>query len=102
MDHANDAIFIADAATGMLIDANRKAQELIGRTLEEIRTMHQTDLHPPDKKDLFPEVFLQHAREGTALQTEIIADRDGRHIPVIASATIIDLGGRRCLHGDLP
>jgi PAS domain S-box-containing protein len=96
MDHANDAIFIADAGSGMLIDANRKAQELIGRTLEEIRTMHQTDLHPPDKKELFPEVFLHHAREGTALQTEIIAGGDRRHIPVIASATIIDLGGRRC------
>jgi PAS domain S-box-containing protein len=96
MDHANDAIFIADAGTGMLIDANRKALELIGRTLAEIRTMHQTDLHPPDKKGLFPDVFLQHAREGTALQTEIIADQEQRHIPVIASATIIDLGGRRC------
>ncbi len=96
MDHANDAIFIADARTGMLIDANRKARELIGRNPEEIRTMHQTDLHPPDKKELFPDVFFRHASEGTALQTEIIADRDGRHIPVIASATIIDLGGKRC------
>jgi PAS domain S-box-containing protein len=97
MDHANDAIFIADVRTGMLIDANRKAQDLIGRTLEEIRTMHQTDLHPPDKKELFPDVFLHHARARTALQTEIIADHERRHIPVIASATIIDLGGRRCL-----
>jgi PAS domain S-box-containing protein len=96
MDHASDAIFIADAGTGMLIDANRKALELIGRSLEEIKAMHQTDLHPPDKKELFPEVFLQHAREGTAIQTEIIANRNGRHIPVIASATIMDLGGRRC------
>jgi PAS domain S-box-containing protein len=97
MDHANDAIFIADARTGMLIDANRKAQGLIGRTLEQIRAMHQTDLHPPDKKELFPDVFLHHAQEGTSLQTEIIAEPEGRHIPVIASATIIDLGGRRCL-----
>lgn len=96
MDHANDAIFIADAKTGMLIDANRKAQKLIGRTLEEIKTMHQTDLHPQDKKDLFPDVFLQHASDGTPLQTEIIADPDGRHIPVIASATIMDIGGRSC------
>ena len=95
MDHASDAIFIADADTGMLIDANRKAQELIGRNLEEIRAMHQTDIHPTDKKDLFPDVFLQHAREGTSLQTEIIAKK-GWHIPVIASATIIDLGGKRC------
>jgi PAS domain S-box-containing protein len=96
MDHANDAIFIADAKTGMLIDANRKARELIGMTPEEVRLMHQTDIHPPDKKDLYPDVFLKHAREGTAFQTEIIAGSNGRHIPVIASATIIDLGGRSC------
>lgn len=97
MDHANDAIFIADAKTGRLIDANRKASDLIGRSLDEIKTMHQTDLHPADKKELFPEVFLQHASDGTPLQTEIISYRDGRHIPVIASATIMDLGGRQCL-----
>jgi PAS domain S-box-containing protein len=97
MDHASDAIFIADAQTGMLIDANKKAQKLIGRTLDEIRMMSQTNLHPPDKKTLFPDVFLQHARDGTALQTEIIADQEGRQIPVIGSATIIDLGGRHCL-----
>jgi PAS domain S-box-containing protein len=96
MDHASDAIFIADAKTGMLIDANRKAQELFGRSLEEIKTMHQTDLHPPEKKDLFPDTFLQHARDGTSLQTDIISYQDGRHIPVIASATIMDLGGKRC------
>jgi PAS domain S-box-containing protein len=97
MDSANDAIFIADASTGVLIDANRKARDLIGRTPEEIRSMHQADLHPPDKKDLFPDIFLRHAQEGTSLQTEIITHAEGRHIPVIASATIIDLGGRRCL-----
>jgi len=96
MDHANDVILIADATTGMLIDANRKAQELIGRPPEEIRTLHQTDIHPLEKKDLFPGVFLRHAGDGTAFQTEIIAGRDGRQVPVIASATVIDLGGRRC------
>jgi len=96
MDHANDAIFIADTTTGMLVDANRKARDLIGRNPEEIRAMHQTDLHPPEKKDMYPDVFLHHAREGTAFQTDIIDGHDGRHIPVIASATIIDLGGRLC------
>ncbi len=39
MDHANDAIFIADAETGMLLDANKKTQDLIGRTLAEIQTL---------------------------------------------------------------
>ena len=102
MDHANDAIFIADAATGMLIDANRKAQELIGRTLEEIKTMHQTDLHPPDKKELFPEVFLQHAREGTALQTEIIAGPRRAAYTGHCECNDHRSRGKALFHGDLP
>jgi PAS domain S-box-containing protein len=97
MDQASDAIFIADVKTGMLIDANRKARELSGRSLEEIKTMHRANLYPPDRKDLFLDMLLQNARDGTPFQAELIADHDGRHIPVIASATIMDLGGKRCL-----
>jgi PAS domain-containing protein len=51
MDSANDAIFIADAESGMLTDANHKAQELIGRSLEEIQQMHQSELHPPEESE---------------------------------------------------
>ncbi len=99
MDHANDAIFIADAETGMLIDANRKAQDLIGRSLDEIRAMHQSALHPRENNDLYKEYFAEHAREGTGLQAEIVVDREGNNIPVIVSSTVIDLGGRRCMMG---
>jgi PAS domain S-box-containing protein len=99
MDHANDAIFIADAGTGMLMDANKKAQKLIGRSLDEIRTMNQSELHPQENSAMFREHFLQHAIEGTGLQTEIVVDREGRQIPVLVSATVIDLGGRQCIMG---
>ncbi|MFA5347172.1 MAG: PAS domain S-box protein [Methanoregula sp.] len=99
MDHANDAIFIADAETGMLLDANKKTQELTGRTLTEIRTMHETELHPKEDEGRYQAYFKKHAREGTGLQEEIIVDLRGNHIPVIVSATILDLGGRRCMMG---
>ncbi len=49
MEEANDAIFIADAKTGKLLEANRKAQILIGKSLAEIRKMHQDELHPKRK-----------------------------------------------------
>jgi PAS domain S-box-containing protein len=99
MDHANDAIFISDAETGKIIDANKKAQAMVGRTLEEIRCMYQSDLHPTENSALFREYFLQHAREGTGLLTEIVVDREGRQKPVLVSATIMDIGGRPCLMG---
>jgi|GEM_PF-6898398 len=37
MDHASDAIFIVDVATMAFLDANKKAQEITGRSLEDIR-----------------------------------------------------------------
>ncbi len=99
MDHANDAIFIADAETGMLLDANRKTQELIGRSLDEIRTMHESDLHPRGEEEKYRAYFKNHALEGTGHQEEIIVDNKGTQIPVIVSTTILYLSGRRCMMG---
>jgi len=47
MDNANDAIFVTDLETGMLLDANRKVLELTQFSLEEIKTLHYGDLSPP-------------------------------------------------------
>jgi PAS domain S-box-containing protein len=99
MDYANDAIFIADAKTGMLLDANKKAQELIGRTLAEIQGMHESALHPEEEEEKYRAYFKKHALEGRGLQEETVVDQKGNHIPVIVSATILDLGGRRCMMG---
>ena len=81
----------------MLIDANTKAQTLIGRPLEEIRAMNQSELHPKEERDLYKGYFAEHARDGTGVQAETVVDREGNTIPVIVSSTAIDLGGRRCL-----
>ena len=97
MDSANDAIFIADIETGMLIDANNKAQVLIGRTRVEIQGMHITGLHPEKDREKYRMYFEQHAHDGGSVNEETIVDREGREIPVIASATCLDIGGRACL-----
>ena len=99
MDHANDAIFIADAETGMLLDANKKTQVLTGRTLAEIRTLHESALHPGEEEEKYRAYFKKQAQEGTGLQEEVIVDLKGNHIPVIVSTTILDLGGKRCMMG---
>ncbi|MCK9591085.1 MAG: PAS domain S-box protein [Methanoregula sp.] len=98
MDHANDAIFISDAETGILLDANIKAQNMIGRTLVEIQTMYDRDLLPQEQKEKYQAYSKKYAREGTGLQAEVV-DKKGDHIPVIISSTILDLGGRRSIMG---
>lgn len=97
MDSANDAIFIADIETGMLIDANNKAQQMIGRKRPEIKVMHITVLYPERDRETCMKFFNQHVLEGSGIQEEIIIDSGGREIPVIMSATRLEIGGRPCL-----
>jgi len=99
MDYANDAIYIADAETGMLLDANNKTQALIGRTLSEIQTMHESQLHPKEEEEKYRAYFKRHSREGMGLQEEVVVDQNGNRIPVIVSAAVLNLGGRRCMMG---
>ena len=97
MDHANDSIFITDMETSMLLDANKKALELTRRTLHEIRAMNQRELIPYPASDRFPDSFGQRLAEGKWVEEEIVVDREGKQIPVIVSATVIELGGKHCV-----
>ena len=100
MDSANDAIFIADAETGMILDANRRAQELVGRTIEELRAMHQTQLHPQAEQERYAGIFSDHVDRGKGLSEPVVVrHRDGRLIPVEISASIIDISGQKVVLG---
>ncbi len=94
MESANDAIFLADAKTGKLIDANIKACELIGRDRFEIIGMHQTELHPAEEVKKYEKIFKKHVKEGSAIhETIYIVHKDSRRIPVSISSSIFEIGG---------
>lgn len=95
MNNASDAIFIMDAGSGMITDANRKAQEMLGRSLSELRAMHFTMLHPAEAHALCTRYFSRTAEEGTASYTTEIVSGEGRLVPVMMNSTAMDLGGRR-------
>lgn len=100
-DQASDAIFLADPESGALLDGNRRAQELIGRSLGEIRSMHQRDLHPPEEWERYAAVFQKHAEDPTGTSTSdlLVQHRDGRRIPVDISGSAFRAGGRRIQMG---
>jgi PAS domain S-box-containing protein len=96
-----DAVFIADAETGIIVDANREAEHLIHRSHAEIIGLHQSQLHPPELLETVREMFQTGAvsNSGGTFYTEALRS-DGGHVPIEISATIIDLGdGRRVLQG---
>ena len=98
---AQDAIFIADPESGMMLDCNRKGEELIGRSREELRRMHQTELHPPQERRQYSADFGRAASTKGARFTELeVLHRDGHRIPVeISSGGTIELGGRQVHFG---
>ncbi len=98
--HLNDAAFLADVDTGELLDANKQAEALLGRTREEVIGVHQSKLHPPGKADEYRARFQRHVAQGSAADFDAeVCRKDGSIIPVRISASTVVIGGRACILG---
>ncbi|MBF0635172.1 MAG: PAS domain S-box protein, partial [Nitrospinae bacterium] len=100
IESAGDAIFLADAVTGYLIDCNRKAEELVGRPKSEIVGMHQSQLHPSDMADEYREIFRNHVKTGKPIVEDlVVVHKDGRYIPVDIRAAMFEIQGKLFVQG---
>ena len=101
MESANDAIFIADADTGIIITANQKAEELLGRPLADIIGMHQTQFHAEEDADHYGKVFKEHVRRGKGIILEdvLVCHKNGKKIPTSVSASVTQFRGKRIIQG---
>jgi len=100
-EEALDAIIIAEAKTGIIVDCNRAATELVERDRSELIGQHQKILHPPeDTKGQFSETFKKHLAEakGQTLETHVITKK-GKLKDVTIKANLIELGGKKLLQG---
>ncbi|MDY6989669.1 MAG: PAS domain S-box protein [Thermodesulfobacteriota bacterium] len=100
-EEALDAIFIADAETGILIDCNHAAVELVGRPISELVSKHQRILHPSEEVGgVFSETFKEHleGKEGQALESRVVT-KDGEIKDVSIKANLFELKGKRVLQG---
>jgi two-component system, cell cycle sensor histidine kinase and response regulator CckA len=96
-DLANDAIFVHDAATGAIVDVNRKMTEMYGYSREEACRLTVVDLSvgtPPFTQERALE-FLRAAAAGTPQLFEWHAkDRRGRPFWVEVNLKHVEIGGR--------
>jgi PAS domain S-box-containing protein len=100
-EEALDAIFVADAETGIIIDCNRAASELVGREKSELVGKHQRILHPPEEiEGKFSRTYKQHLeeKEGQVLETQVITKR-GEIKDVAIKANVIELRGKKLIQG---
>ncbi|MDO8834403.1 MAG: PAS domain S-box protein [Vicinamibacterales bacterium] len=99
-DGARDAIFIADCQTGLVVEANEQAGRLLNRSRAEILGMHQSDLHPPERRAHYRQRFVSRAEQGEPGHREAdVWTSDGRPVPVEISARAVAWGGARVMIG---
>jgi PAS domain S-box-containing protein len=85
-ENLGEAAFLIDEGSRRIIDTNRCAEELLGRTRAEICGMDERKLFPADQ----PALATLGSEGETAIQT-----RDGRTIPVRANIAPVTLHGRQ-------
>jgi PAS domain S-box-containing protein len=100
-ENANDAILIGDAKTGEIIDCNKEAEILLGRPKKEIIGMHQSQLHPFQKKDYYKKHFKSHVKMGRIVEIgrQQVVRKDGTIVPVLISARVMRINGRKIIQG---
>lgn len=100
-DLARDAILVADADSGVIIQCNRQAERLLGRSRDEIIGMHQSKLHPPEMLAHHTAAFAHHvATKGGEPIEAIVLGSEGRYIPVEINSSLLTLAnGRTVMQG---
>ncbi len=95
---ANDAVFIIDIETGMIVDANRKTGEIIGCHPDELLGMHHTKIYPAKDRKTYSEMF-QNLNDGDSFIANniVLSGKDGEKLPVELSASVIDINGRKVM-----
>jgi len=92
---ASDSIFLIDAHSGHIIDANPQAERLTGYPRQELIGRPVTDLCPPQHVDFFQAVLGQVSEAGgIATEETKVLHKNGRTVPVECTARGIVLDGK--------
>lgn len=100
LEAAGDAVFIAETDTGFFVEANQKAADLLGYRREELVGLHQTQIHPEDKRDEYAETFRGQVAMGMGVVRDVLVQcKDGTILPVDIHAGVFAQGDRRYIVG---
>jgi len=99
-----DAIFLAEAETGIIIDANSAASAMMKMPVNQIIGMHQTQIHSTEVEDFSRKMFqtdIQKQKRPDAKKSHenLVRCADGSMIPVEIMANIIHIQGKSVVQG---
>jgi PAS domain S-box-containing protein len=99
-ENTNSAILIADIDTGKLLDANKYAEKLLGRSRKEILGMDRLKIHPQGEPEYYERQFREHVEMGSVSFSEsVVLKKDGTLVPVLISATVMEIHGKKVIQG---
>ncbi len=95
-----EAAMVADAATGRVLDANKQAETLLGRTRGELIGLNQDQFLPAATLEEFRRRFGDAGSQAARVElASEVRSKAGRTIPVTVSAGPLILYGRRLILG---
>jgi PAS domain S-box-containing protein len=105
VEAAPDAVFLADAATGEIVEVNEAATELTGYDAAILEGMDVFDLHPTADREQYRRLFgeLADGEETTSTLPDgsqfELCTADGDRVPVEMSASAVELDDGRYVQG---
>jgi PAS domain S-box-containing protein len=99
LDNAADTVLIADMK-GYFLEANKKAEELLGYTKKELLDMNIAQIHPEGELEKVMHVFreIMEGRSGSCFDTMVFR-KDGKTVPVDITGSVIEYGGQKVAQG---
>jgi PAS domain S-box-containing protein len=101
-----DAVVVADAATGEIVDANERVTDVIGVDPDDLVGQKQTELHPSEEEEAYRELFEEHVATRDSIFAQFpdgsniyVETTDGERVPVEINANVFQLGDRRLIAG---
>jgi PAS domain S-box-containing protein len=99
-ENSGDAVFIVGIESGIILDANRQAEQLTGRPKQELIGIHQSRLHPTEDTEYYKKKFQKHIKHEMIFDLEAeIAKKDGTVVPVFICSSLIDFQGKKVIQG---
>jgi len=99
-DHANDGIILADEETKKFYIGNNTASQMLGYSLEEIKNLGVTDIHPKEDLPYVLGEFEKQVRREIAVAKDLpVKRKDGTVFYADVNTSLVTLDGKMYLVG---
>ncbi len=94
-ENSNHAICLVDLKSGITLEANNQAVQIMGILKNKIVGKHFTEFYPKEECEYFRNFFKRIINEGPFTENAVIEHESGKKIPVAISGNVISLEDKR-------